>query len=68
MLTTEGLISRPCPYSVRETLDRLEALLLSKNVTIFAAWTTLGRRKRPVSPCHQHSFLSSEILKAELQL
>ena len=36
MLTVEGLVTRPSPYPVPETLDRLEALLRSKNVTIFA--------------------------------
>jgi uncharacterized protein (DUF302 family) len=31
-----GLITHPSPYSVVETLDRLEAILQSKNITVFA--------------------------------
>jgi uncharacterized protein (DUF302 family) len=31
-----GLISHPSPYTVPETLDRLEAILRTKNITIFA--------------------------------
>jgi hypothetical protein len=31
-----GIISQPSPYSVPETLDRLEAILRAKNITIFA--------------------------------
>ncbi|MGD0887459.1 MAG: DUF302 domain-containing protein [Thermodesulfovibrionales bacterium] len=31
-----GIINRPSKYSVKETLDRLEALLKSKDITIFA--------------------------------
>ena len=30
-----GIITRPSPYTVPETLDRLEAVLRAKNVTIF---------------------------------
>ena len=36
MPTSDGLITRPSPYSVAETLDRLEGRLRSKDVTIFA--------------------------------
>lgn len=35
MPIADGLITKPSPYSVPETLDRLEALLRSKNVKIF---------------------------------
>ena len=35
-MSTNGLISHPSPYTVAETLDRLEALLRAKNITIFA--------------------------------
>jgi Uncharacterized conserved protein len=31
-----GLITHPSPYTVPETLDRLEAILRTKNITIFA--------------------------------
>jgi len=31
-----GLITKPSPYSVRETLDKLEALLHAKGVKVFA--------------------------------
>lgn len=36
MSTPNGLITHPSPYSVPETLDRLEAILRSKNITVFA--------------------------------
>lgn len=36
MSPTNGLISHPSPYTVPETLDRLEAILRAKNITIFA--------------------------------
>lgn len=35
MPTADGLITKPSPYSVSETLDRLEALLHSRNIKIF---------------------------------
>ena len=31
-----GIISHPSPYTVSETLDRLETILRSKSITIFA--------------------------------
>ncbi|MGO9380140.1 MAG: DUF302 domain-containing protein [Dissulfurispiraceae bacterium] len=31
-----GIINKPSKYSVKETLDRLEAVLKSKGITIFA--------------------------------
>jgi uncharacterized protein (DUF302 family) len=36
MAAGKGLISKPSRYSVLETLDRLEALLASKQIKIFA--------------------------------
>jgi uncharacterized protein (DUF302 family) len=36
MKNARGLISRPSPYPVRETADRLEAILKSKGIRIFA--------------------------------
>jgi uncharacterized protein (DUF302 family) len=36
MTTPNGLITHPSPYTVPETLDRLEAILRTKNITIFA--------------------------------
>jgi uncharacterized protein (DUF302 family) len=35
-MSTNGLISHPSPYTVPETLDRLEAILRTKNITVFA--------------------------------
>ena len=35
MPTPNGIITHPSPYSVPETLNRLEALLQAKNVKIF---------------------------------
>ena len=36
MSTANGLITHSSPYSVSETLDRLEAILHAKNITVFA--------------------------------
>ena len=36
MKNMRGLISRPSPYPVRETTDRLEAILKSKGIRVFA--------------------------------
>ena len=36
MPSANGIISHPSPYTVPETLDRLEAILRSKSITIFA--------------------------------
>ncbi len=33
--TVDGLITHPSPYTVPETLDRLEAILRAKNVKVF---------------------------------
>lgn len=34
----EGLIKKQSPYSVTETLDRLEAILTKKGITVVARW------------------------------
>ncbi|HEV2710651.1 MAG TPA: DUF302 domain-containing protein [Edaphobacter sp.] len=34
--SSNGLVSHPSPYSVPETLDRLESILRAKSITIFA--------------------------------
>ena len=36
MNANNGIISQPSPYSVTETIDRLEAILQAKGITIFA--------------------------------
>lgn len=36
MSPANGLITHPSPYTVPETLDRLEAILRAKNITVFA--------------------------------
>lgn len=36
MPSTNGLITHASPYTVPETLDRLEAILRAKNITVFA--------------------------------
>ncbi len=36
MTLSNGLITHASPYSVVETLDRLEAILHAKNITVFA--------------------------------
>lgn len=35
-MSANGLITHASPYSVAETLERLEAILHSKNITVFA--------------------------------
>lgn len=35
MNANNGIISQPSPYSVTETVDRLEAILQAKGITIF---------------------------------
>ena len=35
-MTAKGIITRPSPYTVKETIDRLEALLKERGVTIYA--------------------------------
>ncbi len=35
MNADNGIISQPSPYSVTETVDRLEAILQAKGITIF---------------------------------
>ena len=39
----EGLISKPSPYSVSETLDRLEARLTAKGIAIVTRWDHAAR-------------------------
>lgn len=36
MNASHGIISQPNPYSVTEIIDRLEAVLQAKSITIFA--------------------------------
>ena len=36
MTANNGIISQLSPYSVPETIDRLEAILQAKNITVFA--------------------------------
>jgi uncharacterized protein (DUF302 family) len=36
MTSTNGILSHRSPYTVPQTLDRLEAILRTKNITIFA--------------------------------
>ncbi|HEY9602876.1 MAG TPA: DUF302 domain-containing protein [Allocoleopsis sp.] len=36
MNANNGIISQPSPYSVTETIDRIEAILQAKGITIFA--------------------------------
>lgn len=37
-LAESGLVTKPSPYSVGETLDRLESVLKSKGVTLVLRW------------------------------
>jgi uncharacterized protein (DUF302 family) len=36
MNTNNGIITQPSPYSVIEAIDRLQAILIAKGITIFA--------------------------------
>lgn len=36
MTTPNGIITHPSPYTVPETLDRLESILHTKNITVFS--------------------------------
>lgn len=46
MPTGEGIVTRPSPRPVSETLDRLEAMLKSKAVTVFARVDHSGEAKK----------------------
>ena len=37
-LAESGLVTKPSPYSVGETLDRLESVLTSKGITVVMRW------------------------------
>ena len=50
-----GIISKPSAYSVPATLDRLEAVLKSKGITVFAGLTTAARPRRWDSRCGRPS-------------
>jgi uncharacterized protein (DUF302 family) len=36
MTSDDGIVSKPSPYSVTETLDRLETVLRAKSIKVFA--------------------------------
>lgn len=46
MAADNGIVSKPSPYSVPETLNRLEAVLKSKGITIFARIDHAGEAEK----------------------
>jgi uncharacterized protein (DUF302 family) len=42
----QGIISRPSPYSVRETVSRLESVLKDKGITLFAKIDHAGEAEK----------------------
>jgi uncharacterized protein (DUF302 family) len=34
--SVEGIVTRPSPFSVEETLERLQEIIRSRNLTLFA--------------------------------
>lgn len=46
MSSIDGIITLPSPYIVSETLDRLEQILLQKNVKVFARVDHSGEAER----------------------
>jgi uncharacterized protein (DUF302 family) len=44
--SVEGIVSRPSPFSVEETLERLQEAIHSRNLTLFAHIDHSGEAKR----------------------
>src|ERR1700694_5881455 len=44
--SVEGIVTRPSPFSVEETLERLQAAIHSRNLTLFAHIDHSGEAKR----------------------
>jgi uncharacterized protein (DUF302 family) len=44
--SVEGIVSRPSPFSVEETLERLQAAIHSRNLNIFAQIDHSGEARR----------------------
>src|SRR5579864_5197246 len=44
--SVEGIVTRPSPFSVKETLERLQAVMHSRNLSIFAHIDHSGEAKR----------------------
>ena len=47
--SVEGIVTRPSPFSVEETLERLQEIIRSRNLTLFANIDHSGgaRQRRP---------------------
>ena len=45
-LSVEGIVTRPSPFSVEETLERLQEAIHSRNLTLFARIDHSGEAKR----------------------
>ena len=44
--SVEGIVSRPSPFSVGETLERLQEIIHSRNLTLFAHIDHSGEARR----------------------
>ncbi len=44
--SVEGIVSRPSPFSVQETLERLQEVIRSRNLTLFAQIDHSGEARR----------------------
>ena len=44
--SVEGIVSRPSPFSVEETLERLQEVIRSRNLTLFAHIDHSGEARR----------------------
>ncbi len=49
MNANNGIISQPSPYSVTETIDRLEAILQTKGITIDFCKRSIDTAMRRIS-------------------
>ena len=45
-LSVEGIVTRPSPFSVEETLERLQEIIRSRNLTLFAHIDHSGEARR----------------------
>ncbi|MFL9458843.1 hypothetical protein AB0758_48635 [Tolypothrix bouteillei VB521301_2] len=66
MTANNGIISQISPYPVIEALDRLEAILQAKGITIFARIDQRLKPRKLDSACFQHSYYYLVTPKLEL--
>src|SRR5258708_34378898 len=44
--SVEGIVTRPSPFSVEETVERFQGVILSRNLTLFAQIDHSGEARR----------------------